>query len=459
MRRGTAASGAAYVARFGPAMRVPARARGPCSAASAIVETGIGRAALARTLSRRSSTMLTQKTRDIVKATAPVLAQHGYDIITCFYRKLFDAHPELRNVFNMAHQEQGQQQQALARAVYAYAENIEDPGSLAAVLKNIANKHASLGVRPEHYPIVGENLLAAIKETLGDAATDDIVSAWAQAYGNLADLLMGMESTLYERSSERLGGWTGWRTFVVREKRPESSVITSFVLEPADGEPVANFEPGQYVSVAMDVPELGLQQIRQYSLSDMPNGRTYRISVKRESGGDYPPGYVSCLLHDYVEVGQTLALAAPYGSFHIDVEAKTPIVLISGGVGLTPMISMLTRAIQDPHRQVVFVHGARNSGVHAMRDRLRETASTHANFKLVVFYDDPLPQDVEGVDYDLKGLVDVNAIKDALLLPDADYYICGPVPFMRLQHDALKRLGVAETRIHYEVFGPDLFAE
>jgi hypothetical protein len=164
--------------------------------------------------------------------------------------------------------------------VYAYAENIEDPGSLAAVLKNIANKHASLGVRPEHYPIVGENLLAAIKETLGDAATDDIVSAWAQAYGNLADLLMGMESTLYERSSERLGGWTGWRTFVVREKRPESSVITSFVLEPADGEPVANFEPGQYVSVAMDVPELGLQQIRQYSLSDMPNGRTYRISVK-----------------------------------------------------------------------------------------------------------------------------------------------------------------------------------
>ncbi|MFP3711627.1 FAD-binding oxidoreductase, partial [Paraburkholderia sp. SIMBA_009] len=81
-------------------------------------------------------------------------------------------------------------------------------------------------------------------------------------------------------------------------------------------EPVANFEPGQYVSVAMDVPELGLQQIRQYSLSDMPNGRTYRISVKRESGGDYPPGYVSCLLHDYVEVGQTLALAAPYGSFH-----------------------------------------------------------------------------------------------------------------------------------------------
>ncbi|KVC39432.1 NO-inducible flavohemoprotein [Burkholderia pseudomultivorans] len=403
--------------------------------------------------------MLTQKTKDIVKATAPVLAQHGYDIIKCFYTRLFAAHPELKNVFNMAHQEQGQQQQALARAVYAYAENIEDPGSLAAVLKNIANKHASLGVRPEHYPIVGEHLLAAIKETLGDAATDDIISAWAQAYGNLADVLMGMESGLYERSSAQLGGWTGWRTFVVREKRPESSVITSFILAPADGQPVANFEPGQYISVAVDVPDLGLQQIRQYSLSDMPNGHTYRISVKRESGGAYPPGYVSCLLHDHVNIGDEIKVAAPYGSFHIDVDAKTPIVLISGGVGLTPMISMLKRAIQDPQRQVVFVHGARNSGVHAMRDRLRETANTYANFSLVVFYDDPLPQDIEDTDYDLKGLVDVNAIKGAILLPDADYYICGPVPFMRMQHDALKNLGIHESRIHYEVFGPDLFAE
>ncbi|KWF71936.1 NO-inducible flavohemoprotein [Burkholderia multivorans] len=403
--------------------------------------------------------MLTQQTKDIVKATAPVLAQHGYDIIQCFYRRLFDAHPELKNVFNMTHQEQGQQQQALARAVYAYAENIEDPGSLAAVLKNIANKHASLGVRPEHYPIVGEHLLGAIKETLGDAATDEIISAWAQAYGNLADLLAGMESGLYEQSATRVGGWTGWRTFIVRDKRPESSVITSFVLEPADGQPVANFEPGQYVSVAVDVPTLGLQQIRQYSLSDMPNGRTYRISVKREGGGPYPPGHVSCLLHDHVNVGDEIRLAAPYGCFHIDVDASTPIVLISGGVGLTPMISMLKRAIQDPKRQVVFVHGARNSGVHAMRDRLRETARTHTNFSLIVFYDDPLPQDLPGRDYDHAGLVDVNAIKDAILLPDADYYICGPVPFMRLQHDALKQLDIPEARIHYEVFGPDLFAE
>lgn len=404
--------------------------------------------------------MLTQKTKDIVKATAPVLAEHGYPIITCFYKRLLDAHPELKNVFNMAHQEQGQQQQALARAVYAYAEHIEDPTSLMAMLKTIANKHASLGVRPEHYPIVGEHLLAAIREVLGAAATDEIISAWAQAYGNLADVLMGMETELYEQSTSRLGGWTGWRLFVVREKRPESSVITSFILEPADGGVVENFEPGQYISLAIDVPALGLQQIRQYSLSDMPNGHSYRISVKREDGGGVnPPGFVSCLLHEHVNVGDEVRLAAPYGTFHIDVNARTPIVLISGGVGLTPMISMLKRAIQDPQRQVVFVHGARNSKVQAMRERLREIAKSHANFRLTVYYSEPLPEDVPGKDYDYAGHVDVKAMKNEILLPDADYYICGPVAFMRAQHDALKALGIHEAHIHYEVFGPDLFDE
>jgi nitric oxide dioxygenase len=176
--------------------------------------------------------MLTQKTKDTVKATAPVLAEHGNDIIRHFYKRMFNAHPELKNMFNVSHQERGEQQQALARAVYAYAANIEDPQSLSAVLKGIAHKHVSLGVRAEQYPIVGEHLLASIKEVLGDAATDDIISAWAQAYGNLADILAGMESELTEASAAIPGGWNGWREFIVRSKQPESEVITSFVLEP-----------------------------------------------------------------------------------------------------------------------------------------------------------------------------------------------------------------------------------
>lgn len=404
--------------------------------------------------------MLTQHTKDIVKATAPVLADHGYDIIKHFYRSLLGSHPELKNVFNMRHQERGQQQEALARAVYAYAANIEDPSCLAAVLEGIANKHVSLGVTPDQYPLVGEHLLASIRAVLGEAATDEIISAWAQAYGNLADMLAGRETQLREETAAEQGGWVGWREFVVKAKQPESALITSFVLEPLDAGPVVNFEPGQYISVAVRVPRLGLQQIRQYSLSDAPNGRSYRISVKREGGADpSQAGYVSTLLHDEVQVGDKIRLAAPYGNFFIDVNATTPVVLISGGVGLTPMISMLNRVLQSPGREIVFVHGARNSAVHAMKDHLRATAARHPNFRAFVFYDHPLPQDQPGRDFDFPGLVDIGRILEAILLPDADYYICGPIPFMRLQHDALIARGIRETHIHYEVFGPDLFAE
>lgn len=403
--------------------------------------------------------MLSQDTKDIIKATAPVLAEQGSTIIRRFYQRLFEAHPELRNLFNMTHQERGEQQQALARAVYAYAANIEQPQTLAAVLENIAHKHASLGVRPDQYPIVGEHLLGAIKDVLQEAASEDILQAWAQAYGELADMLIGMERRLREESASHAGGWNDWRTFVVQEKTPESEVITSFVLAPSDGGPLPDFHPGQYISLAVQVPALGLQQIRQYSLSDMPNGLTYRISVKREAAPGLPAGQVSCLLHEHIEVGDELKIAPPYGNFHIDVDAQTPIVLISGGVGLTPMVSMLKTALQNPARQVVFVHGARNSRVHAMRDRLRQAERENENFRVIVFYDEPQAEDTEGRDYDYAGLVDVKLIRDQILLPDADYYICGPIPFMRMQHDALENLGIAEGRIHYEVFGPDLFAE
>src|SRR5690606_35176094 len=252
------------------------------------------------------------------KATAPVLAEQGSTIIRRFYQRLFEAHPELRNLFNMTHQERGEQQQALARAVYAYAANIEQPETLAAVLENIAHKHASLGVRPDQYPSVGEHLLGAIKDVLQEAASEDIRQAWAQAYGELADMLIGMERRLREESASHSGGWNDWRTFVVQEKTPESEVITSFVLAPSDGGTLPDFHPGQYISLAVQVPALGLQQIRQYSLSDMPNGLTYRISVKREDAPGLPAGQVSCLLHEHIEVGDELKIAPPYGNFHID---------------------------------------------------------------------------------------------------------------------------------------------
>lgn len=404
--------------------------------------------------------MLTSTTIDTIKATAPVLAEHGYAIIERFYQRLFEAHPELKNVFNMRHQQSGEQQRALAGAVLAYATNIDNLAALGPAVARMTHKHASLCVAAEHYPVVGSHLLAAIREVLGDAATEPIIAAWGEAYQQLAEILIGAEADLYAKAAARPGGWRGWRNFVVRHTRRESDLITSFFLEPEDGAAVADFEPGQYISVAVDVPRLGLQQIRQYSLSDAPNGRSYRISVKREADAAAPDaGDVSNLLHDHVHRGDVIKITPPFGAFHVDMQATTPVVLVSGGVGLTPLVSMLKTLLRNTDRQVVFVHGARNGKVHAMRERIKAAADTNRRLTSIVFYDAPLDDDVQGYDYDHVGLIDLRRIADVVLVPDADYYICGPIPFMRMQVQALKSLGVAEDRLHYEVFGTDAFEE
>jgi nitric oxide dioxygenase len=400
--------------------------------------------------------MLSPTTTATVKATAPVLAEHGFAIISRFYQRMLGAHPELKNIFNMRHQERGEQQRALAGAVLAYATHIDNLAVLGPAVARIAHKHASLGVVPEQYPIVGEHLLAAIKEVLGDAATDTIIGAWAEAYGQLAQILIDAEKALYDAAAAKPGGWRGWRNFVVRQKRAESDVVTSFFLEPEDGGPLADFEPGQYISIAIDVPAIGLRQIRQYSLSDAPNGRYYRISVKREGESVEPTaGYVSNLLHDHVHRGDVVRLAPPFGPFHLDRSVDTPVVLVSGGVGLTPLFSMMKTLLKHSDREVVFVHGARNGSVHAMKGRLEAIAATHRRLTSIVFYDTPLDDDVRGYDYDHAGLVDLQLVADRAIKPDADYYICGPGPFMQMQIGALKGLGVPADRIHYEVFGSD----
>ncbi len=403
--------------------------------------------------------MLAPNTIATVKATAPVLAEHGYTIIQRFYDRLFEAHPELKNLFNMRHQASGEQQRALAGAVLAYATHIDNLSVLGPAVARITHKHASLNVQPEQYGVVGQHLLAAIKDVLGDAATDGIISAWAEAYQALADLMIETEAGLYREAQTRPGGWRGWRNVVVAHKRQESDVVTSFFLEPADGRPLADFKPGQYISLAIDVPRLGLQQIRQYSLSDAPNDKHYRISVKRESDGAHTAGDVSNLLHDYVNKGDVVRITPPFGDFCLEMQATTPVVLISGGVGLTPLISMLKSVLRNSDREVVFVHGARHGGVHAMKERVKAAAETNRRLTSIVFYDAPLETDVLGYDHDHVGMVDLRRIADSVIKPDADYYICGPIPFMRAQVESLEALGVASQRLHYEVFGTDALEE
>ncbi|WP_024301461.1 NO-inducible flavohemoprotein [Pseudogulbenkiania sp. MAI-1] len=399
--------------------------------------------------------MLSSQHRELVKATVPVLREHGVALTSHFYRRMFSHNPELKHIFNQAKQDAGQQQQALALAVLGYAEHIDDPSVLAPVLARIAHKHVSVGIRAEHYPIVGHHLLSSIREVLGEAASDELIEAWKLAYGQLADLLIDAEQQIYTDTTLSRGGWSGQRSFTVGRKVKESDEITSFYLYPSDKGAVPGFRPGQYITVKRFVEEWGVQQPRQYSLSDAP-GRDYlRISVKREAGnGTTPAGRVSNLLHDTVHEGDQLELAPPCGDFFLHEERDTPVVLVSGGVGLTPMISMLNHLVlSGSPRRIAFVHGCRNGAVHAMKRHVRQIAAECDNVSKVVFYEEVKAGDKQGEDYDLQGRVDLSAVRDQVLLPEADYYLCGPLPFMLAQRDWLLGEGVEAGRIHYEVFG------
>lgn len=400
--------------------------------------------------------MLSNHTINVIKSTVPVLEVHGEAITRHFYQTMFAVHPELLNVFNHANQKQGRQQAALANMVYAAAKHIDNLPSILPAVRQVAHKHRSLGITPEQYGIVGKFLLQAIKDVLGDAATDEILSAWADAYGVIADAFIGIEREMYAEAASQPGGWQGFRSFRVAKKVPESDLITSFYLVPEDGSAIAAFVPGQYISVKLTPPGQSNTHIRQYSLSDAPGKPYYRISVKREQGAsERPDGVISNHLHDDLDEGSLVEVSAPAGDFTLDLADPRPVVLLSAGVGLTPMVSMLNALVQaDGNASVTFVHAARHGQLHAFREHVDTLADTHANVQAHYCYTQPSSTDKEQLRFQKEGHLDAAWLKSILPESDASYYMCGPVSFMRDTYQALRELGVAEDRIHYEFFGP-----
>ncbi|KAI1420773.1 globin-like protein [Xylaria sp. FL1777] len=388
-----------------------------------------------------------------VKATAPVLKEHGVTITSLFYKNLLDANPDLRNVFNEANQVGGAQPRALAGAVFAYATHVDDLSKLTAAVERIAHKHASLSVKPEHYPIVGKFLLEAVATVLGDACTAEIAEAWTAAYTALADIFINREQELYAAFEN----WVGWRRFKIQKKVTESTEITSFYLVPEDGIALPQYLPGQYTSLQLYVPKLELRQPRQYSLSDGPRSDCYRISVKKESGKQVAvPGLISNILHDEYNEGDVVELTHPTGDFFVRVEEETPIVLIAAGVGITPMISILSSAMAvASSRSISFIHGAHASEVRAFADVLKR-ASEKPNVQITTFLSTVRESEVQGVDYDFEGRVNLDKIGATCLFrndPTAHYYVCGPTAFMTDIQQYLLDHGVNQDRIHLEIFG------
>ncbi|TCP32307.1 nitric oxide dioxygenase [Scopulibacillus darangshiensis] len=396
-----------------------------------------------------------QQTIDIVKATVPVLEEKGDAITVSFYNHLFSEHPELYNVFNQTHQKQQKQQRALAQAVLAAAKHIDKLEAILGSVKGIAHKHRSIGVKPEHYPIVGENLLWAIKDVLGDAATDEIMQAWEIAYGEIAKVFIAIEDALREEVKNR-HGWNGYLPFKVDRKVEESSVITSFYLKPVNGQELPEFEAGQYISIKLDIPGEKYTHIRQYSLSDAPGTGYFRISVKREDARDpFPEGVVTNYLHESVKVGDVLQISAPAGDFTLDHTPDKPLVLISGGVGQTPMMSMLKQAVnQTPERNITWVHAAVNGTTHAFAKDVVKLDQQHKNLQTFFCYEAPTESDQERCLYAKTGYIDGEWLAQVIIDKNADYYFCGPKPFMKAIYTILKHWEIEDENIHFEFFGP-----
>ncbi len=327
-------------------------------------------------------------------------------------------------------------------------------------MKQIAHKHRSLVIKPEHYPIVGEHLLGAIKQVLGDAATDEILNAWGEAYGVISQVFIDIEKEMYDEAAASLSGWREFKPFKVIEKVVESEVITSFYLAPTDDLSVPEFKPGQYITIRIQIPGEKYLLNRQYSLSASPGKDYFRISVKREAEENTPQGKVSNYLHDHIHTGDQLEVTAPAGDFILNTDTDTPVVFLSGGVGITPFMSMVNNlADKQSNREIHFINASRNGNLQPFKTELASLTDKLTHYQLSYVYENPSETD-RNEDYFIKaGYIDKAWLKENVLVDNADYYVCGPVPFLRAIVLNLNELGVTDSQIHYEFFGPAMSLE
>ena len=382
--------------------------------------------------------MLTEKQIELVKSSVPTLQERGVEITAALYRRLLAGNPEMRQLFNQGHQRTGKQHMSLAAAILSYAQNIENPIVLFNAVQHIASKHVSLNIRAEHYPIMGRHLLDAIEEVLGDAATDELLDAWASAYAQLAEIFIKTEAELYEESANANGGWSGWRAFRIINKNQETEDIFSFILEPVDGGELRDVIAGQFVSLRIYLKDQGLIQPRQYTVNAHDH-KSIRISVRRiPPVDDRPAGMVSNTLIDNYNVGDLLDVSPPVGEFILE-KGDNPIVLISAGIGITPALAML-RSEDARGRPLIFFHVCKDEAHLPHREEIEELITEEDIRVLQLHYTAEMGHPTEE---DIANLV----------VDDATYYVCCPTRFANNIIDTLIKNGVPETAIRYERFG------
>lgn len=395
---------------------------------------------------------LSAASTEVIRATLPAVGAAIGDITPLFYEKMFAAHPELeRDLFNRGNQKQGDQQRALAGSIAAFAtlQVSDDAPSTDLIMSRIANKHASLGITEDQYKIVHKYLFEAIVEVLGEAVTAEVAAAWDELYWLMANSLIAMERTLYADAGVEVG--QVWREVKVARRVLESAETVSFVLTSLDGTPLPNYRPGQYISVGVRLPD-GARQIRQYSLVGSPTAADWQISVKAlpADGATSPAGEVSNFLYQNVFEGDILSVTTPFGDLVLD-QGDTPLLLVSAGIGCTPMIGMLNHlATTGDARPVSVLHADRSPSRHAHRAELSALISQLPSATMHRWYEDLGHREQD--ERTFTGRADLSAVDIA---DGTQVYLCGPMPFMQSVRETLLARRVPASSIHYEVFGPD----
>jgi len=385
--------------------------------------------------------MLSQKSRPLIEATLPLVGARLGAITPNFYRRMFAAHPELLDgLFSRANQSNGEQQKALAGSIAGFASAlVANPDLIPEqMLSRIAHKHTSLGITEDQYPIVYKYLFEAIAEELADVITAEIADAWTEVYWLMANALIKIEKGLYAiQANDKL-----WMPWTVVEKNPAGTDCMTFVLEPADATPVTVARPGQFVSVRVALPD-GLLQCRQYSLSADVESTTRRVfTTKLDDGGEVSP-----VLHRDIRVGDVVELSNPYGDVTLD-DGDGPVVFATAGIGCTPSASALRLlAATGSDRDVMVLHAEKNLQAWALREQMTSDVDAIDGARLQLWLEEP----ADGFN---KGFMTL----DGLDIPaGASMYVCGPLPFMKAIRSQALDAGIPAAKIHYEVFGPDLW--
>ncbi|WP_068716391.1 NO-inducible flavohemoprotein [Vibrio tritonius] len=385
--------------------------------------------------------MLSEHHIAVIKNTIPLLASAGPELTRHFYQRMLSQNPELKHIFNLSHQKSGRQSVALFEAIAAYAKNIDNLAALTSAVERIAHKHTSFNIKPEHYQIVGYHLIETLRELAGEAFTNEVEEAWTAAYLFLAEVFIQREEQIYTHNEYSVGGWRGKRRFVVSQMQRESQSVISFILVPEDGEAVMDYLPGQYLGVEVTPPDSSYREIRQYSLCSAPNGHSYRIAVKKLA--DQHGGAVSRFMHEHLYVGSVIDVYPPAGDFYYQ-ERNKPVVFISAGVGVTPIQAMLHSAAKTGKAELTYLYACPTEADHVFRQETEDVVSKHG-WRQQVWYEQGA---IQGQNSGLMNLT------EQTFPEQADFYLCGPLPFMQHIIKQLLTLGIASESIHYEVFGP-----